>query len=163
MSGLNIKLADLQISDFHAPECCFLWWHTEKTFSFWGRCPPDPYQGLCPWTPLGAYCGPQTPASFSSFLTFSQSHVCIIFWLVFVKITRQIISRFFVTLFESDWPSESWTWGVKDRWFDMVFLLWTRCSNASVFRSYSSWRGSPWLLTRGSYSHRWDTEMKVLV
>ena len=24
MSGLNTKLADLQISDFHAPECCFL-------------------------------------------------------------------------------------------------------------------------------------------
>ena len=58
MFGLNIKLVDLQISDFHAPECCFLWWHTEKTFSFWGRCP-------------------QTPtASFSSFFTFPQSHVC---------------------------------------------------------------------------------------
>ena len=39
--------------------------------------PPDPYQGLCPWTPLGAYCGPQTPASFSSFFTFPQSHVCV--------------------------------------------------------------------------------------
>ena len=32
---------------------------------------------LCHWTPLGAYCGPQTPASFSSFFTFAQSHVLI--------------------------------------------------------------------------------------
>ena len=76
MSGLNIKLADLKISDFHAPECCFLWWHTEKNLQLLGALPPDPYQGLCPWTPLGAYCGPQTPASFSSFFTFPQSHVC---------------------------------------------------------------------------------------
>ena len=35
---------------------------------FQGSMPPDP--------PLGAYCGPQTPASFSSFFTFPQSHVC---------------------------------------------------------------------------------------
>ena len=48
MSGLNIKLTDLQISDFHAPECCFLWWHTEKTFSFWGRCPQTPTRGFAP-------------------------------------------------------------------------------------------------------------------
>ena len=47
-----------------------------KNLQLLGALPPDPYQGLCPWTPLGAYCGPQTPASFSSFFTFSQSHVC---------------------------------------------------------------------------------------
>ena len=38
-----------------------------------------------------------------------------------------------------------------------------RGSNASVFRSYSPWRGSPWLLTRTSYFHRRNTETKVLV
>ena len=47
-----------------------------KNLQLLGALPPDPYQRLCPWTPLGAYCGPQTPASFSSFFTFSQSHVC---------------------------------------------------------------------------------------
>ena len=47
-----------------------------KNLQLLGALPPDPYQGLCPWTPLGAYCSPQTPASFSSFFTFSQSHVC---------------------------------------------------------------------------------------
>ena len=62
---------------------------------------------------------------------------------------------------ESDWPSESWTWGVKDCRFDTVFLLRTRCSNASVFWSYTPSRGSPWLLARGSYSHRRNTETKV--
>ena len=48
-----------------------------KNLQLLGALPPDPYQGLCPWTPLGAYCGPQTPTSFSSFFTFSQSHVCV--------------------------------------------------------------------------------------
>ena len=48
---------------------------TLKKPSASGGVAPDPYQGLCPWTPLGAYCGPQTPASFSSFFTFPQSHV----------------------------------------------------------------------------------------
>ena len=47
-----------------------------KNLQLLGALPPDPYQGLCPLTPLRAYCGPQTPASFSSFFTFSQSHVC---------------------------------------------------------------------------------------
>ena len=75
MSGLNVKLADLQISDFHAPECCFFVMTYWKNLQLLGALPPDPYQGLCPWTPLGAYCGPQTLASFSSFFTFSQSHV----------------------------------------------------------------------------------------
>ena len=64
---------------------------------------------------------------------------------------------------ELDWPSESWTWGVKACRFDMVLLLLTRCSDASVFRNYSHWRGSPWLLARDSYSHRRNTEKKVLV
>ena len=27
---------------------------TKKAFSFRGASPPDPHQGLCPWTPLGA-------------------------------------------------------------------------------------------------------------
>ena len=38
MSGLNIKLTDLQISDFHAPERCFFFCDDilKKTFSFWG-------------------------------------------------------------------------------------------------------------------------------
>ena len=53
----------------------FLWWHTEKNLQLLGALPPDLYQGLCPWAPLGAYCSPQTPASFSSFFTFPQSHV----------------------------------------------------------------------------------------
>ena len=57
----------------------------------------------------------------------------------------------------SDWPSESWTWEVKDDLLNTVFLLRT-CSNASVFRSYTPWRGNPWLLTRGSYSHRRNTK-----
>ena len=61
MSGLKIKLTDLQISHFHAPECCFVWWHTEKNFQLVGTLSP---------TPLAAYCGPQTPTSFSSFFTF---------------------------------------------------------------------------------------------
>ena len=51
-----------------------------KNLQLLGALPPDPYQGLCPWTPLGAYCGPQTPTSFSSFFTFPQSHV----WCVYV-------------------------------------------------------------------------------
>jgi hypothetical protein len=29
-----------------------------------GRRPLNPHQGLCPWTPAGAYGGPQTPAYF---------------------------------------------------------------------------------------------------
>ena len=69
MSGLNIKLADLQISDFHAPECCFLWWHTEKTFSFW-RCPQTPTRGFAPGPHWGPTAAPRPPASFSSFFTF---------------------------------------------------------------------------------------------
>ena len=77
MSGLNIKLADLQISDFHAPKCCF---------QLLGALPPDPYQGLCPWTPLGAYCGPQTPTSFSFFFTFPQSHV----WVWMIVLARHL-------------------------------------------------------------------------
>ena len=63
MSGLNIKLADLQISDFHAPECCFFVMTYWKNFQLLGALSPDPY------------CGPRPPASFSSFFTFSQSHV----------------------------------------------------------------------------------------
>ena len=74
MSGLNIKLTDLQMSDFHAPECCFIVMTYWNKLQLLGPLPPDPYQGLCPWTPLRAYCGPQTPTSFS-FFTFPQSHV----------------------------------------------------------------------------------------
>ena len=146
MFGLNIKLADLQISDFHAPECCFLWWHTAPEWHFqcsfennqvnvwskhkacwlaniWFSCsrmlffvmtyrknlqllgalPPHPYQGLCPWTPLGAYCGPQTPASFSSFFTFPQFHVCIfkfysflVGWLLFVLFCSLYVFQYHV-------------------------------------------------------------------
>ena len=64
---------------------------------------------------------------------------------------------------ESDWLSVSWTWGVKDRRFDTAFALRKRFSNTSVFRSYTPWRGSPWLLARGSYSHRRNTKTKVLI
>ena len=46
-----------------------------KNCQLLGALPPDPCQGLCPWTPLGTYYSPQTPASFSSFFTFPQSHV----------------------------------------------------------------------------------------
>ena len=88
------------------------------------------------------------------------SRFTIIFWLVFTRITWQIVSRFFL---KSDWRSESWTWEVKHRRFDAVFLLRTRCCNASVFRSYSPWRGSTWLLTRSSDSHGRNTKTKVLI
>ena len=27
----------------------------QKSVSFWGRSPPDPLPGLCPWTPLGDF------------------------------------------------------------------------------------------------------------
>ena len=47
-----------------------------KNLQLLGALPPGHYQGLCPWSPMGAYCGPQTPASFSSFFTFPQSHFC---------------------------------------------------------------------------------------
>ena len=70
MSGLNIKLADLQISDFHAPECCFLWWHTEKTFSFWGRCPQTPTRGFAPWPHWGPTAAPRPPHHFPPFSLF---------------------------------------------------------------------------------------------
>ena len=61
MSSLKIKLTDLQISYFHAPECCFLWWHTEKTFSLWGHC-PRPH-----WQPTSA---PRLPHHFPPFSLF---------------------------------------------------------------------------------------------
>ena len=70
MSGLNIKLADLQISDFHAPECCFLWWHSEKTFSFWGRCPQTPTRGFAPWPHWGPTAAPRPPHHFPPFSLF---------------------------------------------------------------------------------------------
>ena len=70
MSGLNIRLADLQISDFHAPECCFLWWHTEKTFSFWGRCPQTPTRGFAPGPHWGPTAAPRPPHHFPPFSLF---------------------------------------------------------------------------------------------
>ena len=70
MSGLNIKLADLQISDFHAPECCFLWWHTEKTFSFWGHCPQTPTRGFTPGPHWGSTAAPRPPHHFPPFSLF---------------------------------------------------------------------------------------------
>jgi hypothetical protein len=36
----------------------------KKRYLYWGLRPLNPHQGLCPWTPLGAYGGPQTPAYF---------------------------------------------------------------------------------------------------
>ena len=70
MSGLNIQLADLQISDFHAPECCFLWWRTEKTFSFWGRCPQTPTRGFAPGPHWGPTVAPRPPHHFPPFSLF---------------------------------------------------------------------------------------------
>ena len=70
MSGLNIKLADLQISDFHAPECCFLWWHTEKIFSFWGHCPQTPTRGFAPGPHWGPTAAPRPPHHFPPFSLF---------------------------------------------------------------------------------------------
>ena len=99
MSGLNIKLADLQISDFLTPECCFFVMTYWKNLQLLGALPPDPYQGLCPWTPLGAYCGPQTPASFSSFFTFAQSHV----WVMSVCFILEL-----GTLWCSMWLDQCW-------------------------------------------------------
>ena len=97
------------------------------------------------------------------------SRFTIIFWLVFVGITRQIVSRFLVNMF---WIRLTiWVLNLRGRrssiWLsflvlNMVFLLYAG-SNASVFRTYFPWRGSPWLLARGSYSHRRNTETKVLV
>ena len=77
MSGLDIKLADLQISDFHAPECCFLWWHTQKNFSFWGRCPQTPTRGFAPGPRWGPTAAPRPPHHFPPFSLFPQSHVWI--------------------------------------------------------------------------------------
>ena len=59
-----------------------------KNLQLLGATPPDPYQRLCPWTPLGVYCGPQTPASFSSFFTFPQSHVWSCSWLLWIAVSR---------------------------------------------------------------------------
>ena len=70
MSGLNIKVADLQISDFRAPECCFLWWHTEKTFSFWGPCPQTPTTGFAPGPHWGPTAAPRSPHHFPPFSLF---------------------------------------------------------------------------------------------
>ena len=67
MSDLNIKLADLQISDFHALECCFLWWHTEKTFSLWGRSPQTPTRGFVPGPHWGPAAAPRPPHHFPPF------------------------------------------------------------------------------------------------
>jgi hypothetical protein len=36
----------------------------EKALPSLGASPVNPHQGLCPWTPLGAYGGLQTPACF---------------------------------------------------------------------------------------------------
>ena len=70
MSGLNIKVADLQISDFHAPECCFLWWHTEKIFSFWGQRPQTPTRGFAPGPHWGPTAAPRPPHHFPPFSLF---------------------------------------------------------------------------------------------
>ena len=61
MSGLNIKLVDLQISDFHALECCFLWWHTGKKPSASGGVAPTPLPGALPLDPTGGLLQPPDP------------------------------------------------------------------------------------------------------
>ena len=79
MLGLNIQLADLQISDFHAPECCFLWWHTEKTFSFRGHCPQTPTRGFAPGPHWGPTAASRSPHHFPPFSLFpspmSEGHL----------------------------------------------------------------------------------------
>ena len=56
MSGLNIKLADLQISDFHAPECCFFCDDILKKTSASGGVAPRPLPG--PLDPTGGLIRP---------------------------------------------------------------------------------------------------------
>ena len=42
----------------------FLPLYFTKKLQLQGALPPDPHQGCCPWTPLGTYGSPQTPANF---------------------------------------------------------------------------------------------------
>ena len=45
----------------------FLWWHTEKTFSFWGRCPQTPTRGFAPGPHWGPTAAPRPPHHFPPF------------------------------------------------------------------------------------------------
>ena len=61
MSGLNIKLADLQMSDFHAPECCFFCDDILKKPSASGGVAPRPLPGALPLDPTGGVLRPPDP------------------------------------------------------------------------------------------------------
>ena len=61
MSGLNIKLADLQISDFHAPECCFFVMTYWKKPSASGGVALRPLPGALPLDPTGGLLRPPDP------------------------------------------------------------------------------------------------------
>ena len=70
--------------------------------------------------------------------------------------SRELLGRWSLdsssTCFEPNWPSESWTWGVKDRRFDTVFFLRTCCSYVSVFSSYF-----PSIAEEPSRSQNWNS------
>ena len=62
MSGLNIKLADCQISDFHAPECWgFFCDDILKNPSASGGVAPRPLPGALPLDPTGGLLRPPDP------------------------------------------------------------------------------------------------------
>ena len=71
MSGLNIKLADLQIW-FSCSKTLFFVMTYWKNLQLLGALPPDLYQGLCLWTPLGLL---RPPDPYIIFLLFHFSPV----------------------------------------------------------------------------------------
>ena len=48
----------------------FLWWHTEKTFSFWGHCPQTPIRGFAPGPHWGPTAAPRPLHHFPPFSLF---------------------------------------------------------------------------------------------
>ena len=130
MSGLNIKLADLQISDFHAPECCVLWWHTEKTFSFWGRCPQTPTRGFAPWPHWGPTAAPRSPHHFPPFSLFPSpmSVFCFDWLMVHPQKVRSKIWKYRHSLFgvriEVFWDRKAWIKSVLVYCYDLSVACW---------------------------------------
>ena len=55
---------------FSCSRMLVLWWHTEKTFSFWGRCPQTPTRGFAPGPHWGPTAAPRPPHHFPPFSLF---------------------------------------------------------------------------------------------
>ena len=90
MSGLNIKLADLQISDFHAPECWFCDDILKKP-SASGGVAPRPLPGALPLDPTGDLLRPPDPRII--FLLFHFSPVpCLGLTSKFITLTSKFIT-----------------------------------------------------------------------